>query len=182
MRDARAPLRPSAGSLRPARTSTGSSRPSSRPYASDYPSGTGPRAATSRSGLRGSPCSTRQLLPSLRARWELAYGQELPERRALVSEIFSQSCSSLASASTSRWLPAFWTRQPTRSGARARDQRMRGALHSPEGRLPDPRSPRRRPDLWRRAGIADEAERLQAVRLSFRLIHLADIESVTAAV
>ena len=38
-------------------------------------------------------------------------------------------------------------------------------------------------DLWTgSAEIDDEHERVQAVRLSFRLIHLADIEAVTAPV
>jgi hypothetical protein len=38
-------------------------------------------------------------------------------------------------------------------------------------------------DLWTSsAGIADEHERMQTVRLSFRLIHIADIEAVTAPV
>jgi hypothetical protein len=37
-------------------------------------------------------------------------------------------------------------------------------------------------DLWvGSAEIADDAQRLEAVRLSFRLLHLADVEAVTTA-
>ena len=94
-------------------------------------------------------------------------------------------CSSRASTSTCRWRSRCCGRgSPTPRRARPRDQRLRRARERRRDRRTGSASfSIAARDLWAHAvGVADGAERLQAIRLSFRLINLADIEAVTAAV
>ncbi|HWB22956.1 MAG TPA: amidohydrolase family protein [Gaiellaceae bacterium] len=81
-------------------------------------------------------------------------------------------------------IPLLWMRQPDAIGAlglaiNACDERGRG--HEAAEQIRPLLETAR--DLWAAlADIADEGERIATIRLAFRLAHIADIESVTAAV
>jgi hypothetical protein len=79
--------------------------------------------------------------------------------------------------------PLLWTRQPDTIGVLGLAINAcaeRNGYADAADRIRDLLEAAR--DLWATAPErADEAEKIRLVRLSFRLIHLADIEAVTAA-
>ena len=156
-------------------------------YASDYPYGQQPSSlmiATKTATFAGyGEEQLRALLGGTANR--VADGEELPEPTSpLGKETFSQP---MQLARIHQYLSMatglIWTRQPDTMGvlglaintcAERSDcaeiaDRIRELLITAR-------------DLWASAAdIADEPKRLQTIRLSFRLIHLADIEAVTGA-
>jgi predicted TIM-barrel fold metal-dependent hydrolase len=155
-------------------------------YASDYPYGQQPSSlliAVKTARLAGyNDEHLRALLGGTAAR--LADGEELPRPTTpLGNETFTQPMQlARIHQYISMATPLLWTRQPDTAGvlglaintcaerngnAEAID-RIRELLEAAR-------------DLWTgSADLADEPERVRAVRLSFRLIHIADIEAVTA--
>ena len=157
-------------------------------YASDYPYGQQPASlliALKTAQLAGySDEQLRGLLGGTASR--IANGEELPEptrplgarRRSLQPMQLARIHQYLSMAT-----PLLWSRQPDTMG-------MLGlAINTCAERNGHPETVDRirelleaARDLWATApDVADEPERLQTIRLSFRLIHLADIEAVTAA-
>ena len=157
-------------------------------YASDYPYGQQPSAlliALRTARFAGfDEDQVRALLGGTAGR--LADGAGLPEpTRPLGKDSFTLP---MQLARIHQYLSMatglFWTRQPDTLGVLGlaiNTCAERGGCAEIADRIRELLIAAR--DLWASApAIADEPERMRAVRLSFRLIHLADIEAVTAAV
>src|SRR5579862_3930699 len=156
-------------------------------YASDFPYGQQPSSlliAVKTARLVGYSDEQLRLLLGGTA-GKLADGEELPTPTTPIgSETFTQP---MQLARIHQYLsmatPLLWARQPDtmgvlglaintcaeRNGYAESVDRIRELLLAAR-------------EIWAGAGDLEDPERLQAVRLCFRLIHLADIEAVTAAV
>jgi hypothetical protein len=155
-------------------------------YASDYPYGQQPSSlliALKTARVAGySDDQVRALLAGTAN--ALADGQELPEPTTpLGSDTLSQP---LQLARIHQYLsmatPLLWSRQPDTVGVLGLAINTCGERngHAVEvDRIRDLIVAAR--DLWATVpGLDDEASRMQTTRLTFRLLHIADIEAVTA--
>jgi uncharacterized protein len=157
-------------------------------YASDYPYGQQPSAlllAVRTALFAGySEEQLRALLAGNANR--LADGEELPEPTSPVGKATLSQPMQFARIHQylSMSMPLLWLRQPDTMGS------LGLAINACAERNGDAEAADRilellvaARDLWATtAEIADEPERLRAIRLIFRLIHIADIEAVTAPV
>jgi uncharacterized protein len=155
-------------------------------YASDFPYGQQPSALlVALKTARAAGYDDEQVRGLLgRNASALADGRELPEPTVPMGTATLAQPMQLARIHQylSMATPLLWTRQPDtigvlglainacaeRNGYAECADRIRDLLEAAR-------------DLWATAPEHDEAEKVRLVRLSFRLIHLADIEAVTAA-
>jgi uncharacterized protein len=157
-------------------------------YASDYPYGQQPGSlllALRTAKLAGfSDAQLRAMLGGTAA--QIADGEPLPEPTSPVGAGTVSQPMQLARIHQylSMAMPLLWMRQPDTIGV------LGLAINACNGATSDQEIVERiRPlleaarDLWvELAEIEDEAERVPLMRLAFRLVHIADIESVTAIV